>query len=193
MRARLRWTENQWVQNVDHCCMCWWACSEAKKKSGVSQLSCYYFWVCSQYFASAEVTQSMLDEMVSSFLNGMLGIHSCFLFIGFTCFNFDLYICFFSANHFSFVYRAAISGTIPKTWMRWLPRSPTTWKWICWRCSKIMSRKTFRRLSADLLVKMCQQMWKMLRTELFCVSLWSCVFCIVCFVLPFSANRKTSR
>lgn len=56
------------------------------------------------------------------------------------------------------------SGTTSKIWTLWLLQSPTTWKSKCWACSKITSRRVFRKLLVGLLAKMCQQKSKMLRT-----------------------------
>lgn len=39
MRARLRWNEEQWCKNVDHCCICTWVLDSCAKDSKVHQLT----------------------------------------------------------------------------------------------------------------------------------------------------------
>lgn len=35
VRARLRWNEENWSKNVEHCCLCVWMLEEAMKQAGV--------------------------------------------------------------------------------------------------------------------------------------------------------------
>ena len=35
MRSRLRWSEETWCRNMDHCCICVWVVNEASKQDGV--------------------------------------------------------------------------------------------------------------------------------------------------------------
>ena len=52
MRARLRWTEEQWSNNVSHCAI--------------------FQWVVNQCNGDSSVTPEMIDSMTSAFLNGFL-------------------------------------------------------------------------------------------------------------------------
>ncbi|CAJ1431871.1 unnamed protein product, partial [Effrenium voratum] len=50
LRSRLRWQEDAWGRNVDHCCLAIWAISESR--------------------LNGSVTQPMIDNMLQGFLNG---------------------------------------------------------------------------------------------------------------------------
>lgn len=57
MRNRLQWTEDQWIANVNHCCLFMWVYNQAKQDDGV--------------------TQDMLDSMESAFICGHLAGAQC--------------------------------------------------------------------------------------------------------------------
>jgi hypothetical protein len=68
MRARLRWTEEQWSNNVSHCAI--------------------FQWVVNQCNGDSSVTPEMIDSMTSAFLNGFLRKNMFFLqsvSVGFFC------------------------------------------------------------------------------------------------------------
>ena len=162
MRARLRWQESQWLQNVDHCCLCHWAVEVAKKHDGVSSATLHaslasYMFFSVKFRNIIQVTQQMLDEMVASFMNGILGHVK-------TKLVFSLALFVFWQIYLLLVFPQISSGTTTKIWRLWFLQSPTTWKSKCWACSRITSRRVFKRLLVGLLAKMCQQMSKMLRT-----------------------------
>lgn len=52
MRCRLRWSEEQWTANVNHCCI--------------------FIWVRGHCENDPNVTQDMIDSMHSGFMSGSL-------------------------------------------------------------------------------------------------------------------------
>lgn len=54
MRARHRWSEENWNKNVDHCCLAVFCLNEVEKLN------------------DSRITQNMVDQMMDSFLNGHL-------------------------------------------------------------------------------------------------------------------------